>query len=392
MTNGIWGVILALPSAMAENLKRLVTSMIWNMFALFLLIVFYAVYLGKMLSQRRRGIQTDQIAKGKERGKRHTVELLMKIATYSVVAAEVLSICLDWSLLPGSARAAGLLLAVLGDAIFAVSVWTMHDSWRAGIAERDRTELVTSGIYQFSRNPAFLGFDLVYLGILLMFFNPLLLVFSLFAAVMLHLQILQEEQYLPEAFGESYLAYRSAVNRYFGRRRPGRTCPGEEPCFSQTLLSLPKETFTRGGIVIRKIENDDDLWYAVIQCRLAPGQEDFVNPAGFSIGRAYLRPADNLPCVICRENGEPIGFIIFRRWLGRGEAYNWSYYLDQRWQGQGYGEKAARLAVQILKAAAPDMPIKLSTEADNHRAQALYQKIGFQKLDELDGDDFVFML
>lgn len=43
----------------------------------------------------------------------------------------------------------------------------MRDSWRAGISETDKTELVTEGIYQISRNPAFLGFDLLYIGILL---------------------------------------------------------------------------------------------------------------------------------------------------------------------------------------------------------------------------------
>ena len=192
--------------------------MIWKIVAVSVLAVFYAIYLGKMLTQRRKGIQTDQIARGKERGRRYTVELLMKLATYSVVAVELLSICLDWSLFHGPVRVAGLVLGILGDIVFAVSVWTMRDSWRAGIAEQDKTELITGGIYQFSRNPAFLGFDLVYLGILLLFFNPLLLLFSLFVAVMLHLQILQEEQYLPSVFGESYRAYQRAVCRYIGRR------------------------------------------------------------------------------------------------------------------------------------------------------------------------------
>ena len=192
--------------------------MIWKIVAVSVLAVFYAIYLGKMLTQRRKGIQTDQIARGKERGRRYTVELLMKLATYSVVAVELLSICLDWSLFHGPVRVAGLVLGILGDIVFAVSVWTMRDSWRAGIAEQDKTELITGGIYQFSRNPAFLGFDLVYLGILLLFFNPLLLLFSLFAAVMLHLQILQEEQYLPSVFGESYRAYQRAVCRDIGRR------------------------------------------------------------------------------------------------------------------------------------------------------------------------------
>lgn len=95
----------------------------------------------------------------------------------------------------------------------------MRDSWRAGIAEQDKTELITQGIYQISRNPAFLGFDCVYIGLALMFFNLPLLVCSLFAVVMLHLQILQEEQYLEQTFGGAYVRYREKVHRYLGRRR-----------------------------------------------------------------------------------------------------------------------------------------------------------------------------
>lgn len=79
---------------------------------------------------------------------------------------------------------------------------------------------MTRGIYRISRNPAFLGFDLVYLGIGVMFFNWALLAASLFAAWMLHCQIVEvEEPFLAEAFGEAYLEYRGTVCRYLGRRR-----------------------------------------------------------------------------------------------------------------------------------------------------------------------------
>ena len=82
-----------------------------------------------------------------------------------------------------------------------------------------RTELVTDGIYNYSRNPAFLGFDLQYIGMLLMFCNLLTGLFTVFAIVMLHLQILQEERYLAATFGTAYLDYRHRVFRYLGRRR-----------------------------------------------------------------------------------------------------------------------------------------------------------------------------
>lgn len=185
-----------------------------------LLLAFYSIYLGKMLLQRRRGIQTDQIAKSGRKDRVYYIELVMKLATYSVVAAEVLSIFAAPPRLPFGVRLFGAALALAGDLIFGTAVVTMRDSWRAGLARGDRTELVTAGIYRFSRNPAFLGFDCVYTGLLLMFFNWALLAFSLFAMLMLHLQILQEESYLSEVFGEDYRRYQGTVRRYLGRRRP----------------------------------------------------------------------------------------------------------------------------------------------------------------------------
>ena len=126
----------------------------------------------------------------------------------------------DWNSAPTWLRWLGLGLAVAGVGVFAASVYTMRDSWRAGIPREGETELVTAGIYRFSRNPAFLGFDLTYLGLLLAFWNPLLLALSCLVAVLLHLQILQEEAFLPAAFGPAYTRYRSRVCRYLGRRRP----------------------------------------------------------------------------------------------------------------------------------------------------------------------------
>lgn len=189
-----------------------------KLLGILILFNFYAIYFGKMLIQKRNGIQMNQIAKGK-RNKIYYIEFMMKIATYAVVFVEVISIFLVKPSLSEEFIICGLVLGVLGYIVFVIAVITMKDSWRAGLAEDDQTEMITDGIYKISRNPAFLGFDCVYLGLLLMFFNVPLLAFSFFAIVMLHLQILQEEQYLSNVFGKKYLDYKSQVCRYLGRKK-----------------------------------------------------------------------------------------------------------------------------------------------------------------------------
>ena len=185
--------------------------------ALIVLALFYGIYFGKALAQKRRGIQTRQIGRRKEK-ELHTVETLMSIATLGAPIAQLMSVAFGWNHLPAGARFTGFLIGMSGDGFFLLSVLCMRDSWRAGIPDKDKTELVTTGIYKLSRNPAFLGFDLMYVGILLMYGNLLTFGFSVFAMVMLHLQILQEERYLESAFGSAYIEYKKHVFRYLGRK------------------------------------------------------------------------------------------------------------------------------------------------------------------------------
>lgn len=185
------------------------------------MVIFYGIYFTKMLVQKRQGVQTRQIGRVKEKSV-HRVEVLRSIATLAAPVIQILSILFGWNHMPANARFTGFCMGMLGDMRFLISVLCMKDSWRAGIPDKDRTKLVTTGIYRYSRNPAFLGFDFMYVGLLLMYFNLSMLVASAFAIIMLHLQILQEERYLTENYGESYKAYRKHVFRYLGRKLRSR--------------------------------------------------------------------------------------------------------------------------------------------------------------------------
>lgn len=158
------------------------------------------------------------------------------------------------------------------------------------------------------------------------------------------------------------------------------------------LEKLPENNWSNDIVLFRPVKTEDDLIYAVYGCQLEDAQRDLVNPAWFSIARAYLSREDHYPCIICSKKGEPIGFINLSKWLGSGDGYSWSFFVDRKQQGKGYGRKAAELAVKILKAANKDKMIKLAAEQFNGKAQNLYLSLGFVQLPELDGDDFVFGL
>lgn len=193
--------------------------MIFQITAIAVLATFYGCYFVKLLNQKKKGIQTDQIGKGKV-GFVKFVEITMKISAVLVFIVGLVSIFIGTSYSSIPFRIMGAAVSVVGTVVFIISVLTMRDSWRAGVPENDRTELVTSGIYQISRNPAFLGFDLLYIGVLMMFFNWVLCGASAFAIIMYHLQIVNvEEDYLLVTFGDDYLEYKKKVCRYIGRKQ-----------------------------------------------------------------------------------------------------------------------------------------------------------------------------
>ena len=183
------------------------------------LIAFYGCYFIKMFLQKKQGIQTDQIGKDKV-GFVKFVEVTMKVAAVLVFVAGLVSIFIGTNYGSVTVRVMGAAISVVGTFVFIAAVQTMRDSWRAGVSKTDKTELVTKGIYQISRNPAFLGFDLLYIGTLLMFFNWILCILTVFAVIMYHLQIVNvEEDFLLAAFGNEYLQYKKKVCRYIGRKR-----------------------------------------------------------------------------------------------------------------------------------------------------------------------------
>lgn len=192
--------------------------MVFMIIALALMVSFYICYFAKMISQKKQGIDTDQLGKGKV-GFVKFIEVTLKTSTYLLPAIEVASIVFYTGSVNDVLRIIGLIILALGVVAFIVSVLQMKDNWRAGVQREEKTELVTTGIYSVSRNPAFLGFDLMYIGIMIAFFNWYLCVATCLVMVLFHLQIVNvEEDFLIEAFGDEYIKYRKKVCRYFGRK------------------------------------------------------------------------------------------------------------------------------------------------------------------------------
>lgn len=214
----------ALPNALCRS--KLLASIEWeekgiNMLyqvsAIAILITFYGFYIAKIIVQNKQSIKTNQMGTGNKSKKVLQIEKIMGLATVLIIIADVCSIFAVKKFPIVQVRIAGIMLGILAVVFFGSATITMKNSWRVGIPE-EKTALVTNGIYKWSRNPAFVGFDLLYVSLCLLFFNIPLLVISIWAAVMLHLQVLQEEEHMKKTFGEDYIHYMKHTFRYFGKR------------------------------------------------------------------------------------------------------------------------------------------------------------------------------
>lgn len=183
-----------------------------------LLSLFYIIYFIKMLILKKQGIKGNLLGKGSKSKKALRIELILKTNTWIGAVIQFGSVvfpALIWSFpvsLP--VQITGVVLSGISIVFFTLSVTVMRNNWRAGFDEKQNTKLVTGGIYRFSRNPAFVGFDLLYIGCAISFPNIINILAALTAFLSFHFQILSEEKFLAYAFGKPYMDYKAKVRRY----------------------------------------------------------------------------------------------------------------------------------------------------------------------------------
>ncbi len=113
-------------------------------------------------------------------------------------------------------HAVGVVVAVAGVALTFAAQQAMGLSWRIGVDPKERTELVTDGVFAIVRNPIFTAMLIAASGLAMMVPNAVSLAALLSFIVSLELQVrLVEEPYLATVHGDTYDQYRQRVGRFF---------------------------------------------------------------------------------------------------------------------------------------------------------------------------------
>lgn len=102
----------------------------------------------------------------------------------------------------------------------AIDLWSVSLFWKEKTTVNpmkpdNSKSIVEKGMYQFSRNPMYLGMLSILLGIAILLgsLSPLLCL-PLFAVIITTQQIIPEEMTLTNKFGQAYLDYKHRVRRW----------------------------------------------------------------------------------------------------------------------------------------------------------------------------------
>lgn len=90
----------------------------------------------------------------------------------------------------------------------------MGTSWRIGIDDRHATDLVTHGLFKYSRNPIFLSMRCALFAFTAMSPTAPVLALTVAAELLIQIQVRMEEAYLTQSHGRRYLDYLERVNRW----------------------------------------------------------------------------------------------------------------------------------------------------------------------------------
>ncbi|HEY4848586.1 MAG TPA: isoprenylcysteine carboxylmethyltransferase family protein [Methylocella sp.] len=148
--------------------------------------------------------------------KARVIALPPLILTGVLVLGFVLDLARSAKFMPRAvALAIGILVILGGIALALLAVRQMVRAKTAVDVRKPTTEIVTSGVFQFSRNPIYLSMVVLCLGAAFLLDSLWFLALCAPLAIVLQRGVIEpEEAYLEQKFGAKYLRYKAKVRRW----------------------------------------------------------------------------------------------------------------------------------------------------------------------------------
>ncbi len=171
------------------------------------------------------------------------------------------------------------------------------------------------------------------------------------------------------------------------------------PNFVQFYEKDMKPVSKQSVVTLREVTKDTVRRVSLLD--VGPGQDGLVAPNAFSIAQAHFHPEAWFRAIYADD--EPVGFAMLEDWtqvpdatpqLWRDAPYVglWRFMVDQRYQQLGFGAKALELLIAHARSRTAAKNMLLSFVPKSNNAEAFYQRFGFVRTGEMDGDEVVMSL
>ena len=118
-------------------------------------------------------------------------------------------------------------------------------------------------------------------------------------------------------------------------------------------------------------------------------QRQFVSDSAGILARAWAYREQRSRALVIYSEEFPVGMALYYD-LDELQAYDFSQlFIDERYQGKGYGFEAAGQILDLMKADGKFSKAVLCYVEGNTAARKLYQKLGFYHTGESDGDEIL---
>lgn len=116
----------------------------------------------------------------------------------------------------------------------------------------------------------------------------------------------------------------------------------------------------------------------VCELHVSEEQKGFVPPVTEALAQAWVYRNTAFPFAVYADD-VPVGFIMLSYYEEKKQYTVWKFLIDERYQKQGYGKAALKLAIEWLQRSFHITEVFLGCAHENRVAEKLHASVGFER-------------